>query len=328
VIVRRTFIKVLTGGLLGAPLAVEAQQARKSMTVGYLGSSSPSLESNLVDAFREGLRQLGYEEGQNLAIKYRWAEGRQDHYAGLARELVDLKPDVILTAGTPATLAAKRATQSIPIVSAAMGEPVEVGLVSSLAKPGGNVTGLAALAPELEAKRLELLKEVVPKLSRVAVLVNSTNPLTAVAWKDTQRAAKTLGVALHRVEVKAPDDLDGALATIKLAHVHGLTLIPDRLLLLYRARIIDFAKTHHLPGIFPFRQFAQEGGLMVYGPDYTDMFRRAASYVDRIFKGAKPADLPIEQPTKFELIINLKTAKALGLTIPPSLLARADQVIE
>jgi putative ABC transport system substrate-binding protein len=328
VIWRRTFLTALGGGLLAAPLAAEAQQARRTMTVGYLGSSSPSLESNLVDAFREGLRQLGYEEGQNLTIKYRWAEGRQDRFAGLARELVDLKPDVILTAGTPGTLAAKRATQSIPIVTAAVGEPVAVGLVSSLAKPGGNVTGLATFAPELEAKRLELLKEVVPKLSRVAVLVNPTNPFSTVAWKETQRAAETLGVALHRVEVKAPDDLDGALATIKLGRGQGLTVVPDRLLLAYRARIINYAATHRLPGIFPFREFAQEGGLMAYGPDYTDMFRRAATYVDRIFKGAKPADLPIEHPTKFELVINLKTAKALGLTIPPSLLQRADEVIQ
>jgi ABC-type uncharacterized transport system substrate-binding protein len=315
-------------GLILAPLAGETQQAGRTATIGYLGSSSPTLESNLVQAFREGLRRLGYVEGQNLVIKYVWAEGQQERYAVLARELVSLKPDVILAAGTPGTLAAKQATQSIPIVTAVAGEPVATGLVSGLAKPGGNLTGLSALAPELEGKRLELFKEAVPKLSRAVALLNPANPLTTIAWKAMQRAAEALGVKLQPVEARSPNDLDHALATIKAARPDGLIVLPDRLLLAYRKSIVQFMTKNHLPGMFPFREFAEDGGLMAYGPDYTDMFRRAATYVDKILKGAKPADLPIEQPTKFELVINLKTAKALALTIPQTLILQADQVIE
>ena len=314
--------------LLAAPLAAGAQPVGRTVTIGYLGNSSPSLEANLVEAFREGLRQLGYVEGRNLIIKYKWAEGQQERFAVLAAELVRLKPDVILTAGTPGTLAAKQATQSIPIVTAVAGDPVASGLVSSLAKPGGNVTGLAGLTPELEGKRLELFKEVVPKLSRVAVLLNPANPFTTIAWKGMRSAAEALGVKLQPVEVRGPNDLDRALATIKAARPQGLMLIADRFLLIYRAPIVEFMTKNRLPGMFPFREFAREGGLMAYGPDYTDMYRRAAVYVDKILKGAKPADLPVEQPTKFELVINLKTAKALGLTIPPSVLGRADEIIQ
>jgi putative ABC transport system substrate-binding protein len=319
---------ILTLSLTCAPLAAEAQQAGRTATIGYLGNSSPTLESNLVQAFREGLRRLGYVEGQNLVIKYVWAEGQQERYAVLARELVRLKPDVILAAGTPGTLAAKQATQSIPIVTAVAGEPVAAGLVSSIAKPGGNVTGLATLAPELEGKRLELFKVAVPKLSRVVALLNPANPFTTIAWKAAQPAAEALGVKLQPVEAQSPNDLDHALATIKAARPDGLIVLPDRLLLAYRESIVQFTTKNRLPGMFPFRDFAQEGGLMAYGPDYTDMFRRAATYVDKILKGAKPADLPIEQPTKFELVINLRTAKALGLTIPQTILLQADQVIE
>ena len=295
------------------------------MTIGYLGNSSPSLESNLVEAFREGLRQLGYVEGRNLTIKYRWAEGEQNRSAVLAAELVRLKPDVILTSGTLGTLAAKQATQSIPIVTAIVGDPVAAGLVSSLAKPGGNVTGLSTLAPELSGKRLELFKQAVPKLSRVVALLNPVNPFTMIAWKATQPAAEALGVKLQPVEARSPNDLDHAFATIKAARPNGLI---DRLLLAYRASIVQFVTKNRLPGMFPFREFAQEGGLMAYGPDYTDMFRRAATFVDKILKGAKPADLPIEQPTKFELVINLKTAKALGLTVPQTVLLQTDHLIE
>jgi putative ABC transport system substrate-binding protein len=311
-----------------APVAAEGQPAGRTVTIGYLGNSSPSLESNLVEAFRDGLRQRGYVEGQNLVIKYVWAEGQQERYAVLARELVSLKPDVILAAGTPGTLAAKQATQSIPIVTAVAGEPVAAGLVSSLAKPSGNVTGLATLAPELEGKRLELFKEAIPKLSRVVALLNPANPFTTIAWKATQPAAEALGVKLQPVEARSPNDLDRALATIKSARPDGLIVLPDRLLLAYRKSIVQFMVKNRLPGMFPFRDFAQEGGLMAYGPDYTDMFRRAATFVDKILKGAKPGDLPIEQPTKFELVINLKTARALGLTIPKTILLQADQVIE
>ena len=298
------------------------------MTIGYLGNSSPALESNLVDAFREGLRQLGYVEGRNLIIKFEWAEGQQERHPALARELVRLTPDVILTAGTPGTLAAKQATQSIPIVTAIAGDAVATGLVASLAKPGGNVTGLSTLAPELDGKRLELLKEAVPKLSRVAVLRNPANPFTTIAWKAMQPAAEALGLKLQPVDASSPNDLDRALATIKAARPDGLVVIVDRFLASYRASIVQFVAKNRLPGMFPYPEFAQEGGLMTYGPDYADLFRRTATYVDKILKGAKPADLPIEQPTKFELVINLKTAKALGLTIPQSVLVRADEVIQ
>src|SRR5262245_32691228 len=320
---------VLALSLVVTPLvAADAQQAAGRVTIGYLGNSSPSHESHLVEAFREGLHQLGYVEGRNLAIKYAWAEGHPDRFPVLARELVDLKPDVILTSGTPGALAAKQATRSIPIVMAVVGNPLEVGLVSSLAKPGGNATGLSALGAELEGKRLEFLTQVFPKLSRAAVLLNPDNPFTAIAWKSQQPAAESLGVMLQRFEVRGPTDLDHVLAGIMTIRPQALMVTPDRLLLTYREPIVQFVTKHRLPGMFPYREFAEEGGLMTYGPDYVDMFRRAATYVDKIIKGAKPADLPVEQPTKFELVINLKTAKALGLTIPQTLLTRADELIQ
>ncbi len=312
------------------PLSAGAQEHRvgRTVTIGYLGNSSPSLESTLVDAFREGMRQHGYVEGRNLVLTYKWAEGHEERYAALARELVRLQPDVILTAGTPGTLAAKRATASIPIVAASAGDPVAAGLVSSLAKPGGNVTGLSTLGPELEGKRLELFKQAVPNLARVVALLNPDNPFTTIAWRATQSAAEVLGVRLQPVEVADLDDLDVALATIRRARPDGLIVVPDRILLAYRAPIVQFIAANGVPGMFPFPEFAQEGALMAYGPDYTDVFRRAATYVDKILKGAKPADLPVEEPTKFELVINMKAARALGLTIPQSLLVRADRVIE
>ncbi len=323
---RLTPALALAFGILAAPLVSNAQQAGRTVTIGYLGNSSPPLESNLIDAFREGLRQLGYVEGRNLIIKYVWAEGQQERFPALARELVRLKPDLILTTGTPGTLAAKQATHSTPIVAIA-GDLLEAGLVSSLAKPGGNVTGLSVLAPELEGKRLELLKEAMPKLSRVAVLRNPANPYTAIAWKGAQPAAQALGVTLQPVEARGPDDLERALARIKAAHPDGLIVLPDRVLLASRRSIVQFAVKNRLPSMFPFREFAEEGGLMAYVPDLPGIYRRAGSYVDKILKGAKPADLPVEQPTTFELVINLKTAKALGLTIPQSVLIRADEVI-
>ena len=326
----RLIVLILALGFTLTPLAAGAQESKagRTVTIGYLGNSSPSLESNLVEAFREGLRQLGYVEGHNLIIKYWWAEGQQERSAVLAAELVRLKPDVILTSGTLGTLAAKQATQSIPIVTAIVGDPVAAGLVSSLAKPGGNVTGLSTLAPELSGKRLELFKQAVPKLSRVVALLNPANPFTTIAWKATQPAADALGVKLQPVEARSPDDLDRAFATIKAARPNGLIVLPDRLLLAYRESIVRFMAKNRLPGMFPFREFVQEGGLMAYGPDYTDMYRHAATYVAKILRGAKPADLPMEQPTKFDLVINLKTAKALGLTVPQSFLARADEIIQ
>ncbi len=323
-----TIVVTFALGLLAGPLPAEAQQARGTVTIGYLGNSSPSLEANLVDAFREGLRQLGYVEGQNLVISYQWAEGQQERHAVLVQELIRLKPDVILTAGTPGTRAAQQATKSIPIVTALVGDPVGADLVSSLAHPGGNVTGLSTLAAELEGKRLELFKQVMPKLSRVVALRNPANPFTAIAWKGIQPAAEALGVTLQPVEARGPDDLNRAFATIKEARPDGLIIIPDRFLLTYRASILQFMAKNQLPGMFPFREFVHEGGLLAYGPDYTDLYRRAAYYVDRILKGAKPGDLPIGRPTKFDLVVNLKTAKKLGLTIPPEVLYQATKVIK
>ena len=320
-------IVALVLSLVAVPLTADAQTAGRTVTIGYLGNSSPALEANLFDAFREGLRQLGYVEGRNLMIKFAWAEGQQERHPALARELVWLTPDVILTAGTPGTLAAKQATRSIPIVTAVAGDAVATGLVASLAKPGGNVTWLSTLAPELDGKRLELLKEAVPKLSRVAVLRNPANPFTTIAWKAMQPAAEALGLKLQPVDASRPNDLDRALGTVNAAHPDGLVFIVDRFLASYRAAIVQFVATNRLPGMFPYPEFAQEGGLMSYGPDYADMFRRTATYVDKILKGAKPGDLPIEQPATFELVLNLKTAKAIGVTIPQSLLARADKVI-
>jgi putative ABC transport system substrate-binding protein len=314
--------------LLCAPLAAEAQQVRTVQRVGYLGDSSPSLESNLVEAFRRGLRERGYVEGQNIVIEYRWAEGTYDRFSLLVAELVRLKVDVIVIAGTPAALAAKQMTTTIPIVMAVTGDALEAGLVSSLARPGGNVTGLSTLMPELEGKRLELLKEVLPRLARMAVLANPGNPFSAIDGKAIRIAAEALRVKLQTVEIRAPEEFDRAFAAITNAHPDALTIIGDRFLLTYRKRIVDFARQARLAGIYPYSEFVAEGGLMSYGPNYPAMFERSAIYVDKILKGAKPGDLPIEQPTTFELVINLKTAKALGLTIPPALLLRADQVIQ
>jgi putative tryptophan/tyrosine transport system substrate-binding protein len=311
---------------VATPLAADAQQAGRTVTIGYLGNSSLSLEFSIVEAFREGLRQLGYVEGRNLAIKFVWAGGLQEHLPALARELVGLTPDVILTTGTPGTLAAKQASPSIPIVAIA-GDLLEAGIVSSLAKPGGNVTGLSALTAELGGKWLELMKETLPRLSRVAVLRNPSNPYTAIAWKGTQPAAQTLGLALQPVEMERPDDLEAALARIKAARIDALVVLPDRVLLAYRQPIVQFTAMNRLPGMFPFREFAEEGGLMSYTPDWPAIYRRAGSYVDKIARGAKPADLPVEQPTTFELVVNLKTAKTLGLAIPQSVLIRSNEVI-
>jgi putative ABC transport system substrate-binding protein len=311
-----------------APLTAHAQQARGTVTIGYLGNASPALEAHQVDAFREGLRHFGYVEGQNLTIRYQWAEGQQERHAALAHELVRLQPDVILTAGTPGTLAAKHATPSIPIVTAVAGDPVAAGLVAGLAYPGGNVTGLTTQAPELEGKRLELFTQTVPQLSRVVALLNPANPFTPIAWKALEPAAAALGVQLQPVEVRGPQDLDRAFAMIQEARPDGLIVIPDRFLLTYRASIVQFMARQRLPGMFPFREFVQEGGLLSYGPDYTDMYRRAATYVAKILHGAKPAGLPMEQPTKFEFLINLKTAQTLDLTIPSVLLFQADEVLK
>ncbi len=314
--------------VLFTPPAAEAQQRVRLPRIGYLGTSSASLEPELVKAFQKGLRDLGYVEGQNIAIEYRWAEGNYHRLPDLVAELVRLKVDLILTAGTPGALAAKRATQTIPIVMASTGDAVGAGLVSSLARPGGNLTGLTAMVPDLEGKRLELLREVFPTLTTVAVLLNTANPYNTIVWEQTQVSARALGVKVQPVDLRGPEEFKDAFAKLVRQRPDGLVMLADRFLLAHRTQIVDFVAKNRLPAIYPYRDFVVAGGLMSYSPNYEDLFLRSATYVDKILKGAKPSDLPVERPTKFELVINLKTAKALGLTISPSLLRRADQVVE
>jgi len=325
---RRAFIAIGGGSILAAPLVAEAQQARVPR-LGYLGNSSPSLEEDLLAAFRQGLHELGYTEGQNIIIEYRWAGGRYDRFPALVSDLVRIKVDAIVTAGTPGALAAKQATKTIPIVMAVAGDAVGAGLVASLARPGGNVTGSTTIVQELEGKRLELLKEVVPGLSRVAFLANPTNPLSSIVLKQTKLAASALRLRLEPiVNVAAIPELEAAFATISRVRPEALIMVADRFLLAERARIVGFAEKGRLPTMYPYSEMVKGGGLMSYSPSYPDSFHRAAAFVDKILKGAKPADLPVEQPRNFELVINLKAAKTLGLTIPPAVLGRADQVIQ
>jgi len=311
--------------LVGAPIAADAQQARKVYRIGILvpGPTSPQ-----IDGFREGLRDFGYVEGQNVVIEYRSAEDRLERLSGLAAELVTLKVDIIYATVTPAAQAAKNATKTIPIVFGASSDPVDYGLVASLAHPGGNITGLSNTAPDLSGKRLELLKQVVPEISRIAVLWNSANPIIARQLRETEVAAQVLGTKLQVVDVRGPDDFEGAFRAVTMGRPSALVVLADFLTTGHRGRIAEFAAKNQLPTISEFREFAAAGCLMAYGPSLPDSGRRAASYVDRILKGAKPGNLPVEQPTKFELVINLKTARTLGLTIPTSLRLRADHVIE
>jgi len=323
------FLGTLAGGLLASPLAAEAQQAAKAARIGYLMTSLGS--SHLREAFRQGLRDLGYVEGRNVVIEYRSAEDKLERLPALAVELVALKVDVIVAPNTPAALAARQATRTIPIVFAVAADPVTSGLVTSLARPGGNVTGLSLLGPELLGKCLEQLKHAVPGVSRVAYLWQP-GALDERQEKDRlQRAdvaARALGVRLQVVEARGPEDFDRAFLDMTRARAGALTVLGGAMLFTERRRLVDLAAKHRLPAVYSWREFVDAGGLMSYGPDLADSLRRAATYVDKILKGAKPADLPVEQPTKFELVINLKTAKALGLTIPQSVLGRADQVIE
>jgi len=323
---RRTFIKGLVGSAVAWPFAARAQQAEKVPKIGYLAPSSASARA---EVFRQGLRELGYVEGKNIVIEYRFAEGEFDRLPDLAAELARLEVDVIVSVATQASLAAKGATRTIPIVMANVSDPVGSGLVASLARPGANVTGMASMTAEVVGKSLELLKETVPKLSRVAVLWNPENAIfQAQMLRETQIAAGALGVVLQTFGARGADEFDRAFAAINRAHVGALLVLADNILILHRAQILDFAEKSRLPAMYGSREHAADGGLMAYGPRYDDLFRRAASYVDKILKGAKPADLPVEQPTKFEFVINVKTAKALGLTIPIPLLGRADEVIE
>jgi putative tryptophan/tyrosine transport system substrate-binding protein len=325
---RRTFVHSSLLSLLAAPLAVEAQQAAKIPRIGYLAlNPTPHLQ----EAFRQGLRDLGYVEGRNLVIEYRDAEGKSQRLPALAAELAALKVDVILAAGTPAALAIKQATRTLPIVVTATADPVTSRLVTSLAQPGGNVTGLSVLAPELVGKCLEQLKQAVPGVSRVAVLwqpgaVGERTERDML--KEAEVAARALGVRLQVVEARGPADFDRAFSDMTRARAGALTVLTSSMLFGERRRLVDLAAKNRLPAVYPWREGVDAGGLMAYGPDLADLPRRAANYVDKILKGAKPADLPVEQPTKFELVVNMKTAKALGLTIPQSLLVRADQVIE
>ena len=328
---RRAFIGTLAGGLLAAPRASEAQQAAKIARIGLLAGNLAASPPHVLGAFLQGLRDLGYVEGRNVVIEYRDAEGRFERLPALAAELVALKVDVILAPPTLNALAAKQATTAIPIVFIGAADPVQSGLVTSLARPGGNVTGLSALTPELVSKCLELLKQAVPGVSQVAVLWQpgfqgertEKDMLTRV-----EVAARALGVRLHFVEAQGPADFDKAFSDMTRVRAGALTVLTSSMFFAERRRLVDLAAKNRLPAVYTWREFVDAGGLMSHGPDLADMWRRAATYVDKILKGAKPGDLPVEQPTKFELVINLKTAKALGLTIPQSVLGRADEVIQ
>ena len=325
---RRRAAVALALGLLAASSPGETAQAGKMIRIGWLSTGSTTSHGHLLEAFREGLRELGYTEGKNIAIEYRWAEGRVDRLPQLATELVQLKVDVLVTAGSPGIRAAKQATATIPIVMAVGGDPVGSGFVASLARPGGNITGLSNLAEDLVAKLLELLKEAVPGVSRVAVLSNPANPAHAAFRQVIQSAARTMGVTLLPVDARGPHEFDSAFATMIRQRAGGLVELPDPMFLTERDRLTGLATQNRLAAIYGFREHAAAGGLMAYGVNLRDSYWRAAAYVDKILKGAKPADLPVEQPTKFELVINLKTAKALGLTLPQSVLGRADEVIQ
>jgi putative ABC transport system substrate-binding protein len=324
---RREFITLVSAAAW--PLAARAQpQSGKMSRVGFLGNSTAALEANLVEPFRDGLRALGYEEGHTILIAYRWAEGNYARFPALVAELLAANVDVLVTAGTPAALAIKQATKSAPVVMIAVGDPVGTGLVPSLARPGGNLTGLSSIAPDLEGKRLEILREVVPKLSHVAMFINSANPFHALSVRQAQAAAQALAIKLQLLDVRAAEDLDGAFAAILKERPEALLILADRVFLHNRTRMMDFATRQRLPNVNAYRELIEAGGLMSFGPSYEDMHRRAAIYVDKILKGAKPGDLPVEQPTKFTLVLSLKAAKAIGLDVPPMLLARADEVIE
>jgi ABC-type uncharacterized transport system substrate-binding protein len=324
---RKAFLSAVTGGLLAAPFAAGAQQTVPR--IGYLSAGAPTSNPLVIAAFQQGLRDLGWVEGRNIDIEYRWAEGRFDRLPDLAADLLHLRVDVIIAAPTPAALAAKNATGTVPIVAVSLTHPVELGLVRSLARPGGNVTGLSySVGADIFGKDLELLKEVVPRVRRVAVLSNPDSPAQPLTVKNVKDAARLLGLQLQLLEARGPEGFDGAFAAMARERVGALLLVQDPAFIPHRVRLVDLAAKNRLPSIFTQREDAEAGGLMSYGPSLSDLYRRAGTYVDKILKGAKPGDLPIEQPTKFELVINLKTAKALGLTIPPSLLQRADQVIE
>jgi putative ABC transport system substrate-binding protein len=322
---RRRFLQRLSAGLLAAPVVAEGQPAGKMRRIGFI---SVTHRADAEDPFFRRLGELGYVEGQNLITERRYSEGRAERFAEFATELVRLKVDVIVVNTTPAALAVKRSTHTIPIVIPTAIDPVAAGLVASLARPGGNVTGLTSQAPELAGKRLQLLKEAIPRLSRVAVLWNAANPANARPWRETQDAARALGVALQSQEVRGPADFERVFAAMVRAHPDALFFLGDALTIQHTGEVVGFITRSRIPSMFDRAEMTAAGGLMSYGTQFTDLWRRGAVLVDKILKGAQPADLPVEQPTTFELVINLKTAKALGLTVPPSILARADHIIE
>jgi putative ABC transport system substrate-binding protein len=326
---RRAFLSTLTGGLLAAPIAVGAQETGKVYRIGLLDHSAPDpTRLGWWQSFKSGLRDLGYVEGQNVVFEPRWAREDASRLPTLTAELLRVNVHVIVTAGTATTAAAGQVTRTTPIVQASGSDLADLGVVASLARPGGNVTGVTSQASELSGKRIELLKELIPHVSRVAIMWDRENPGSASGLRDTRGPATSIGVTLRDVGVRAPRDFEAAFSAIAKERVAAVIVLPSAAFFPERRRIADLAAARRLPTVVGAREYAEAGGLMSYGTDFPDLFRRAARYVDKILKGAKPADLPIEQPTKFELVINLKTAKALGLTIPPSLLLRADQVIE
>jgi ABC-type uncharacterized transport system substrate-binding protein len=321
---RRAFVALVGGSILAAPLAAQAQQAGNMRRIAVLGNEdNPPWEG-----FRQGLRDLGYVDGRNVTMEWRWSEGKTDRLPALAMELVALKPDVVVASGTQAVRAVKQATSAIPIVMTTSSYPDKIGLVASLARPGGNITGLSNVGPELSGKKLELLKEIAPKTSRVAVVWNPASEVEPLTVRELSSAAPAVSVEIVSVEVRSPDAFSEAFATLSVSRIDALHALGNPINFRGRQLITDYALKRRLPSIYDERLFVAAGGLMSYAPSFTDAFRRAATYVDKILKGAQPADLPVEQPTKFELVINLKTAKALGLTIPQTLLLRADQILE
>jgi len=324
---RLGLIGILALGTLGAPLSAEAQPAGKIYRIGMLEMASPALNAANLDAFRQGLRELGYVEGQNLAIEYRSADGRFERLPALATELVRLKVDLIVTRATSGALAAKAATKTTPIVMAGAGDPVGAGVVAGLASPGANVTGLSAVIPELTGKRVELLRELVPRATRIAAMLDMRTAVSQPVWNQIETAARALGMQPQLVDVRKAEDLGRAFETAVQQRAEAL-FVAEIIMQANRRPIVDLAAKHRLPTIYASRESVDVGGLMSYGPNISDLYRRAASFADKIFKGARPGDLPVEQPTKFELAINLRTARALGLAVPQSLMLRADHVIQ
>jgi len=314
--------------LLAAVTLAEAQQPKKVPRIGFLSAASASAVAGRLDAFRQGLTELGYIEGKNIVVEYRYADGKADRLPALAAELVGAELDLIVAATTPGVLAVKKASATVPIVFVDISDPVANGLVASLARPGGNITGLTIFGPELSGKRLELLKEAAPNVARVALLWNSANPANELMWKETQAVAHELRVQLQSLEVRSSNDFDSAFEAALREHAQALIAAPEPLINTHLKRIVEFAAKNRLPAMYGAPEVVNAGGLMAYAPSYTDLYRRAATYVDKILKGTKSADLPVEQPKKFEFIINLKTAKQIGVTIPQSVLFRADKVIK